>query len=186
MTVTPDLDERSASQATSADARLIRAVGTVGLAANIVNVTIGGGIFRLPGGVYQALGSASPLAYVVCAIVIALIVVCFAEAGSRVSLTGGLYAYVEVAFGPLTGFVTGFLLWLGMPAGVSAVSVFFGDAIGALIPALASPVARATVIMVVLTFFACLNVLGVAAASRFNSVMTVAKLAPLVLVIAIG
>src|SRR4051794_12847243 len=94
MTVTPAPDKRSASQATAVDARLIRAVGMWGLAANIVNVTIGGGIFRLPGGVYQALGSASPLAYIVCAIVIALIVVCFAEAGSRVSLTGGLYAYV--------------------------------------------------------------------------------------------
>src|SRR4051812_46688141 len=175
MTVTPDLDERSASQATSADARLIRAVGTVGLAANIVNVTIGGGIFRLPGGVYQALGSASPLAYAVCAIVIALIVVCFAEAGSRVSLTGGLYAYVEVAFGPLIGFISGFLLWLGMTAAVSAVAVFFGDAIGALIPALGSPLARAMVVVVVLGAFAWLNVLGVGVASRFNSVMTALK-----------
>ena len=36
-----------------------------------------------------------------------LIVLCFAEAGSRVSLTGGLYAYVEVAFGPLVGFLVG-------------------------------------------------------------------------------
>ncbi len=186
MTATPDPDKRSASQASAADSRLIRAVGTWALAANIVNVTIGGGIFRLPGGVYQTLGPASPFAYIVCAVVIALIVVCFAEAGSRVSLTGGLYAYVEVAFGPLIGFITGFLLWLGMTSAISAVSVFFGDAIGALIPALGSPVARAAVITVVLGFFAWLNVLGVATASRFNAVMTVAKLAPLLLVIVVG
>src|SRR3954470_265823 len=96
---------------TTADSRLIRAVGTWALAASIVNVTIGGGIFRLPAGVYKMLGQASPIAYLVCAAVIGLIVVCFAEAGSRVSRTGGLYAYVETAFGPLVGFTAGVLLW---------------------------------------------------------------------------
>src|SRR5690349_1128434 len=85
----------SPSSASTADARLIRAVGTWALAASIVNVTIGGGIFRLPGEVYKSLGQSSPIAYVICAVVIGLIVVCFAEAGSRVSQTGGLYAYVE-------------------------------------------------------------------------------------------
>ena len=95
----------------AADSRLIRAVGTWALAASIVNVTIGGGIFRLPAGVYAALGQSSPIAYLVCAAVIGLIVVCFAEAGSRVAQTGGLYAYIETAFGPLVGFVAGVLLW---------------------------------------------------------------------------
>jgi len=40
------------------------------------------------------------------------VVASFAMAGSRVSLTGGIYAYVDVAFGPLVGFLTGFLVWL--------------------------------------------------------------------------
>ena len=56
--------------AVGADAKLLRAVGTWALAASIVNVTIGGGIFRLPGGVYATLGQASPLAYLVCAALI--------------------------------------------------------------------------------------------------------------------
>ena len=45
------------------------------------------------------LGAMAPLAYLLCAIAMGLIVLCMAEAGSRVSVTGGLYAYVEVAFG---------------------------------------------------------------------------------------
>src|SRR5437764_1942018 len=89
---------------------LARVIGTWGLAAGIVNVTVGGGIFRLPAAAAAALGTAAPLAYVVCALAMALIVLCFAEAGSRVSLTGGLYAYVEVAFGPFVGFIAGMLL----------------------------------------------------------------------------
>ena len=88
---------------TTTESRLLRVVGLWGLTAGIVNTTIGGGIFRLPAGVYAQLGNASPIAYLVCAGVMALVVTCFAEAGSRVSLTGGLYAYIEVAFGPLIG-----------------------------------------------------------------------------------
>jgi APA family basic amino acid/polyamine antiporter len=79
------------------EAGLLRALGVWGLAASIVNITIGGGIFRAPGTaeVSGRLGAAAPLAYVVCAIAMAFVVLCFAEAGSRVALTGGPYAYVE-------------------------------------------------------------------------------------------
>src|ERR1051325_2914268 len=95
------------------DSALVRVLGVWGLAAGIVNITIGGGIFRLPAGVAAAVGAAAPLVYVVCAVAMGFIVLCFAEAGSRVSLTGGLYAYVEVAFGPIVGFIAGVLLWVG-------------------------------------------------------------------------
>ena len=67
---------------------LVRAIGTFGLAAGIINITIGGGIFRLPANVAGSLGAAAPLAYLVCAVAMALIVLCIADAGSRVSLTG--------------------------------------------------------------------------------------------------
>ena len=73
---------------------LLRAIGTLGLAAAIVNITVGGGIFRLPSSVASSLGAAAPIAYIVCAVAMGLIVLCIADAGSRVSLTGGPYAYV--------------------------------------------------------------------------------------------
>src|ERR1051325_8839740 len=63
------------------DAALLRAVGVWGLAAGIVNITIGGGIFRLPAGAARTLGAAAPVAYLVCALAMGLIVLCFAEAG---------------------------------------------------------------------------------------------------------
>jgi APA family basic amino acid/polyamine antiporter len=186
MSVQTTPDDLSGSRAATADSRLLRAVGMWALVAGIVNVTIGGGIFRLPGGVYKTLGTASPLAYLVCAVLMALIVVCFAEAGSRVSLTGGLYAYIEVAFGPLVGFVAGVLLWAGMTSAIAAVAVFLGDAIQALIPALSGGTSHAVIVTVILVLLAGLNVVGVANATRFNTVMTVAKLAPLAIVIVAG
>ena len=176
----------SGRAALTPDSRLLRVVGVWGLAAGIVNVTIGGGIFRLPAGVYAQLGDASPIAYFVCAIVMALVVTCFAEAGSRVSLTGGLYAYVEVAFGPFVGFIAGMLLWGGMTSALSAVAVFFGDAMAAMLPSLGSPVMHLVVIVLILGGLAGLNVRGIGNATRFNSVMTIAKLAPLAVIIVAG
>ncbi len=168
------------------DGSLVRALGVWGLAANIVNITVGGGIFRLPTAAYEALGGSAPIAYVVCAVAMGLIVICFAEAGSRVSLTGGLYAYVEVAFGPFVGFLAGVMLWAGITAATAAVSSFFADALVALVPSLAASGARSGLLIVILVALALLNIAGVRGANRFNVVMTVAKLLPLVLLIVVG
>ena len=65
---------------------LVRAIGLFGLTAAIVNVTVGGGIYRLPAAAAQGLGAAAPLAYVACAVALIFIVICFAEAGSRVEV----------------------------------------------------------------------------------------------------
>jgi amino acid transporter len=165
---------------------LVRALGTWGLAASIVNITVGGGIFRLPAAAAGALGAAAPLAYVVCAVAMGLIVLCFAEAGSRVSLTGGLYAYVEVAFGPFIGFLSGVMLWAGITAATAAVASFFADALGALVPALALGPARSATLVTILVALALLNIAGVRGANRFNVVMTVAKLLPLIALVVIG
>src|SRR5690349_4183636 len=144
----------------SPDSRLLRVLGVWGLAASIVNVTIGGGIFRLPAGVAASLGAAAPLAYLVCAVAMGLIVLCFADAGSRVSMTGGPYAYVETAFGPFVGFLTGALLWVGITLALSAVSSFFGDSLLALVPALGVGGKRA-IVAATLVVLAGANVLGV-------------------------
>src|SRR3954469_9465415 len=168
------------------DGSLIRALGMWGLAAAIVNVTIGAGIFRLPAGVAGSLGAAAPLAYLVCAAAMGLIVLCFAEAGSRVAMTGGPYAYVEVAFGPFVGFLSGVLLWAGLTAALAAVTSFFADSLAALVPVLGSTPVRVAMMLIVLAALTALNVRGVRNASRFNAAMTVAKLLPLALLVVAG
>ena len=165
---------------------MIRAVGTWGLAAAIANITIGGGIFRLPATVALALGPAAPLAYVVCAIAMGLIVLCIAEAGSRVSLTGGPYAYVELAFGPYAGFLTGVMLWLLGTTAVAAVSTVFADNFVTLVPSLSGGTARALLLVLAFAVVGGVNLVGVKQGNRLNSVTTVAKLAPLLLLVAVG
>jgi amino acid transporter len=160
---------------------LVRAIGTVGLAAGIINITIGGGIFRLPANVAGSLGAAAPLAYLVCAAAMGLIVVCIADAGRRVSLTGGPYAYVGTAFGPYVGFISGVLLWMLGTFATAAVSTVFSASVGQLVPALSGP-ASVGVLAAAYVFWALVNLRGVTLGVRLNSIATAAKLFPLALV----
>ena len=68
---------------------LRRVIGVAGLSAAIFNITVGAAIFVLPAHVAASLGAAAPIAYVICAVAMALLALCFAEAGSRVARSGG-------------------------------------------------------------------------------------------------
>src|SRR5947209_14461726 len=143
------------------DAQLERAIGVPGLAANIVNTTIGASIFVLPGTIAEKLGPAAPLAFIVCAIAQAIFVTCFAMAGSRVSLTGGLYAYVEVAFGRYVGFLAGLLNCTTAVLSVSAVMNVLANVAGSLSPVLAGGLARFFIMLIVVAVLAAVNVRSV-------------------------
>ena len=165
--------------------KLVRAIGTFGLAAGIINITIGGGIFRLPANVAATMGPSAPIAYIVCALAMGLIVLCIADAGSRVSLTGGPYAYVGTAFGPYFGFISGVLLFMLGTFATAAVSTVFAASLGQLVPTLSGRAASAAVLIAAYAFWSFINFRGVTLSVRLNSIATVAKLLPLLLV-AIG
>jgi APA family basic amino acid/polyamine antiporter len=165
---------------------LTRAIGTIGLATGIVNVMIGGGIFRVPALVAASLGPAAPVAYVICAIAMGLIVICIASAGKRVTLTGGPYAYVGVSLGPFAGFISGVLLWMLGTFATAAVSSVMASSIGELIPVLAGSGMRDAILAVAFAFWALINVRGVSTGVRLNTVVTVAKLFPVLLLALAG
>ena len=164
---------------------LVRVIGTFGLAAGIINITIGGGIFRLPANVAGSLGPAAPIAYLVCAVAMGLIVWCIADAGRRVSLTGGPYAYVGTAFGPYAGFLSGILLWMLGSFATAAVSTIFASSLGQLVPAFSGRSMEIGILIAVFAFWSIVNLRGVGLGVRLNSIATVAKLLPLA-VIALG
>lgn len=165
--------------------KLVRAIGTFGLAAGIINITIGGGIFRLPANVASTMGPSAPIAYLVCALAMGLIVLCIADAGSRVSLTGGPYAYVGTAFGSYFGFISGVLLFMLGTFATAAVSTVFAASIGQLVPALSGRATTTLVLIAAYAFWSFVNFRGVTLSVRLNSIATIAKLLPLLLV-AIG
>src|SRR5256886_6829262 len=93
-------------------AGLVRGIGRWDLVAITINGIIGAGIFGLPSRVFSLIGSYSLLAFVACALVVTLIILCFAEVGSRFDATGGPYLYAREAFGPTIAFEVGWLIWL--------------------------------------------------------------------------
>src|SRR6266478_5685311 len=110
--------------ATDKQERLVRGIRRWDLVALTVNIIVGAGIFGLPSKIYGLTGTWSLLAYLVCAVLSTLIILCFAEVGSRFAETGGPYLYARVAFGPAIGFEVGWLLWLARVAGFAALSNF--------------------------------------------------------------
>src|SRR5690349_9900115 len=157
----PAAETISIQRAEKVDHQLIRAIGIPGLTANIINSTIGAGIFVLPALVAKGLGPAAPLAFLCCAIAMVLFVTCFAIAGSRVSLTGGLYAYVEVAFGRYVGFLAGVLYGITAISAVAGVGNVLVDSLGGLFPQVNNRAIRVSVIFAVYLFLVLINVRGV-------------------------
>jgi amino acid transporter len=173
-------------QAERLDEQLVRGIGLPALTANIISCTIGAGIFVLPALVAKNLGPAAPLAFICCAIAMVLFVTCFAIAGSRVSLTGGLYAYVEVAFGRYVGFLAGVLYGLTALGAVAGVVNVLVNSIALVLPFLGTPALRIVVMLVVYGSLVGINIRGVRGGADAVTVVTVAKLLPLLLFIAAG
>jgi amino acid transporter len=157
-------------------------LGTFGLAAIIVNLTIGGGVFRLPASVAASLGPAAPAAYVACAAAMGLIVWCMADAARRVPVTGGPYAYIGVGLGAYAGFLSGILLLMTSLFGGAALSTVFASSMAGLVPGLGGPGAQFLVLTAALALWSVVNMRGVGVGARLNAVATVAKLIPLLLV----
>ena len=176
----------SMQQAEQVDHQLVRGIGIPALTANIVSSTIGAGIFVIPATVAQGLGPAAPLAFVCCAIAMVLFVTCFAVAGSRVSLTGGLYAYVEVAFGRYVGFLAGVLYGLTALGAVAGVVNVLVNSVAVIAPFLGDPVMRIVVMLLVYGSLVLINIRGVREGAGAVTVITFAKVLPLLLFIGVG
>ncbi|MGH8253194.1 MAG: APC family permease [Steroidobacteraceae bacterium] len=168
------------------DTGLVRAVGPWGLAANTVCIVVGAGIFVVPAALASSVGSYAPLALLVCAVAIGAVAICFAEGGSRVASSGGAYGYIAVAFGPMTGFVAGTMAWLGSVLACGGVAAALADVCVSVLPPSWRTMAHALVIIVVIGGIALVNVRGVLFATRIVGAVTVLKLLPLLIFIAVG
>jgi amino acid transporter len=168
------------------DEGLSREIRKWELVALLVNVTVGAGILKLPADVQRLVSNYSLLAFVVCALIIGLIALCFAEVGSRFSDTGGPYLYAREAFGATPGFLVGWLMWLTRIAGFATLVQVFVAYLSYFWPAAESGLPRAAVITSLVVVLAGINLTGVKQSARTSDVFTVSKLIPLMLFIVAG
>jgi amino acid transporter len=168
------------------DAGLVRVVGPITLAASMISIVVGAGIFVVPAQLSQTMGSLAPLATLGCALVVGAVGLCMAESGTRVPSSGGVYAFVEAAFGRCAGYVGGLLFCLSNVLACAAVSSALGDSVATVVPSSIKQLAHVIVVMGTVGIISAINIAGVGLGSRLVTLVTVLKLLPLMLFIGVG
>jgi len=169
-----------------AEAGLVRGIGRWSLVAVAINGIIGAGIFGIPSEVFKTVGVYSIGGFAACAIVVALIVGCFAEVGSRFEGTGGPYLYARQAFGRFAGFEVGWLMWLARLTGFAANLNLLVQYVGFFWPDASSKLWRPVIIIGVTLLLSVVNLIGVRDTARATNVFTIGKLLPILLFIGVG
>lgn len=177
----------AAERADSVEApQLVRAIGRGDLTAAVVNGVVGSAIFGMPSELAALTGAASPLVALVAGAGVLAIVLCFAEVASRFQEPGGPYLYCREAFGSFVGFQAGWLtFWVRVTALAANLNLFV-DTLARLTPVAATPPGRLLTLTAVLGLLTVLNLRGVRQATWAVDVFTVAKLAPLLLLLVVG
>jgi amino acid transporter len=165
---------------------LVRGIRRWDLVAVAVNNTISASIFGLPSKLYGLSGTYSLLAFLICAIIITLIILCFAEVGSRFSQSGGPYLYARETFSPAVGFEVGWLMWLARLTAFATNCNLLVSFLGYFWPAASSGLWRVGVICVVVVSLTTVNIIGVRETAIATDLFTIGKLIPLALFIGVG
>jgi len=165
---------------------LVRVIGPVSLTAAIVNGVIGSGVFGLPSAMAAIVGPWSPLAVLISGACVFVVLLCFAEVGSRFDEAGGPYLYARHAFGPVVGFQVGWLLLFSRLLACAAALNILVVYLGVLVPGVATGIGRAITMTIAMAIVTAINVTGVRMATWTTNVFTVAKLLPLLVLVAIG
>lgn len=163
-----------------------RRLGRLDVVGLGVNCVVGSGVFLLPGPVTARLGPAALLAVVGAGALAFAFALCFAEAGSRFSGTGGAYLYAREAFGPAVGFAVG---WVSTLAGIVAWGSLvnaFAVALAQFVPAAGRRPLQPLVVAAFVALLAWINLRGVKPGARLSNLFTASKLLTLVAFVAVG
>jgi basic amino acid/polyamine antiporter, APA family len=182
----PDPDPPSLATPSAEGPTLLRALGRWDLLALVINGILGAGIFGLPAKVHALLGVYGLAAILVCAAIIALVILCFAEVSSRFTQTGGPFVYAGAAFGPLLGFLTGWMLWIARVTGCCAICALLLQYLAYIGPAMNQGAGRVATATAIVGGLIVIHVQGIRRAAFFGNIVTIAKLAPLLLFVGIG
>lgn len=167
-------------------AGLVRVIGRWTLAGLVLNSAIGSGIFGLPSLVSEQVGRAAPLAYLLAALGVAVIMACFAEVGSQFREAGGPYLYTREAFGRFAGIQIAWATWLVRLTAAAANTNLFVTYLAEFWPSASRGVPRLLVMTLLLAVPLAINYRGVKSGARMSNVFIIAKLMPLTLAAILG
>src|SRR5215467_5029698 len=126
----------------TAKLNLVRGLGLWAAIAVVIGDTIGSGIFLVPSAMARTVGSTTLTftAWIVGGLIVLCGAFCYAELGATFPKAGGPYAYLTRGFGPLWGFLFGWMsAFLERPVGMATLAAGFARFLGFLFPAVATP-----------------------------------------------
>jgi basic amino acid/polyamine antiporter, APA family len=169
-----------------AQSGLVAALGRWDLTTLVVNTVIGGGIFGLPMLIAGLLGTSSLFAYIIAAVGIGVIVLCFAEVSAQFRSAGGPYLYAREAFGPFVGLQIGWVTWLMRISATGANANLFVMYLGTFWAPAQTGLVRWTVITALFAIPTVINVRGVKQGASTSNLLVAAKLVPLFVFVGVG
>jgi APA family basic amino acid/polyamine antiporter len=158
-----------------------RRLGLLDVLAIGVNAIVGSGVFSLPDDMRREMGALSPLAFVLCALLLAPVAACFAELAGRTDDTGGPYVYATRAFGTTAGFVVGWSCWLNAFLSWAANTTLLVELAGAKNPLVAKLAAVSVVVVL-----GAINYAGVRPGSAVVKLVVAGKLLAILCFVAAG
>ena len=167
--------------------QLQKNLGAAAALSTVVGMVIGGGVFFKPQAVYEITGGGPGLgmiAWVLAGIMTITAGLTAAEVSAAIPKTGGMMVYIEEIYGKKLGFLTGWMQYvLFFPATIAAISVMFGQQAAILLgnESLVIPMTVGVILLI-----GVLNTFGSKTSGAIQTVSTVCKLIPLVLIIVFG
>lgn len=160
-------------------------VGVVAATLMVAGNMMGSGVFLLPASLSEA-GGVAILGWLVTIIGAVALSIVYAKISSLDSSPGGSYAYARRAFGPVLGYQTNMLYWLGAWVGNVAMVVVGIGYLSYFFPSLTNPLVSGLVGLAILWFFVGLNIIGPGLTTKVQSFTTVFALVPIVGVAVFG
>jgi len=151
----------------------------------VVGAIIGADIYVASSFGAAYLGPSSLIVWAVAGVIAIVIALCFAQCAAYLPRVGGPYAYAKDAWGQFPGFIVGWSLWLAEWISLAVFPVAFVRYLTFFLPNL-DPISQVLVKVGFVAFLIVSNVLGVKAAGRTNDILTIIKLAPLILFMVAG
>lgn len=161
------------------------------LTSLVVGNMIGTGIYVLPASL-APYGTMSLLAWIYTSIGSIFLAITLAHLNKRFPKTGGPYIFCREAFGRLVGFIIGYTYWFSVMASIAGIAVasvgylgFISPTLNANSPEYNSYYALGLDLLIV-WIFTLINIIGIHAAGVVQLILTILKIAPLILIVLVG
>ena len=164
--------------------RLRRELGLFDAVNLVVGTIVGADIYIVAAYGAGSLGPASILAWILAGLMALIIALVFSEASAILPRTGGPYAYAVEALGRFTGFITGWSLWISSWVAIAVFPIAFIYYLEYFIPL--NPLGEALIKVLFIISLTLINIAGVGRAGKVNDVLTVLKVAPVLLFAVLG